>query len=244
MKIKYSRVLLVDIGHTNIKYCYVTEQGLTKIKVLPIIAELKAFNDYDFAYICCVNKSFLTKIIRLFTKPYQMISSADIADILLSLHPRVNNSKTIGVDRLLASYYVTTLGYKNTVIINAGSAITIDYIDHEQKFCGGNILLGLDIIKQAYEANFPHFPPINSNDADKAIDTDMALGRNSTEAVNSGFYNTINGAIEHSITKISSQLPVMNIVSSKQLMINLEHEVIAELPLKGLWQLTKNCVRA
>ncbi|HJE02971.1 MAG TPA: type III pantothenate kinase, partial [Aliarcobacter thereius] len=55
------------------------------------------------------------------------------------------NYKGMGIDRVVASLF-----HKNAIIVDAGSAITVDIIENSNHI-GGFILLGLNSIKKAYK---------------------------------------------------------------------------------------------
>lgn len=141
-------MILCDIGNTNTKF-FVENKIVNYYKN----DEIPNFND-DIFYISVNEKS----------KERLLKSNPNAKD----LAPFVNfqtSYKGIGIDRVIACCFE-----KNSIIIDAGSAITVDIIE-DSKHIGGFILLGLNSFIKSYE-NISEVLKIEKTDFEKNINLD------------------------------------------------------------------------
>lgn len=67
--------------------------------------------------------------------------------------------ETLGLDRFMVCLGAAKQsGNRNVVVIDAGSACTIDLMTDEKVYCGGVIMPGLNIIRNAMENRLPELP--------------------------------------------------------------------------------------
>lgn len=111
-------------------------------------------------------------LIRLTTK--------DIPQALLDY----NTPETLGVDRFLACYGAAGFSSGRVIVVDAGSACTIDEMTAGMIYRGGVIMPGLRIFHQAVRNYFPELP-----DVDSSIPSDWP-GKSTVESLQWG----INGA--------------------------------------------------
>lgn len=87
--------------------------------------------------------------------------------------------ETLGVDRFLACEGARVLSGKDVVVVDAGTAVTIDWMDASGVFHGGVIMPGLGLMEDALKRHAPAlpeverghpatFPPKSTRDALKA----------------------------------------------------------------------------
>ena len=103
---------------------------------------------------------------------------------------------TLGLDRLAAAVGgVVLFPGKELLVIDAGTAITFDFIDSNNRFLGGNISPGLKTRFRALHEFTRQLPLINSSDQWPDI------GRTTEEAIRAGVQNgmifEIDGMIDH-----------------------------------------------
>lgn len=75
----------------------------------------------------------------------------------LSLNIMYNPANSLGLDRLIAAYGVRVQGSKPVVVVDLGSAVTIDSIS-ETHFDGGIIAPGFKAIQAGMQEMTPHLP--------------------------------------------------------------------------------------
>jgi len=112
----------------------------------------------------------------------------------IPLEVDVDAPEKVGIDRLLAAFAATTeYGDVPMLIVDAGSAITVDVVQN-QTFRGGAILPGLAALSATYpkiSENLPVVPVPNSPSATRPV----YPGKNTQSAIQSGLYWGIIGAI-------------------------------------------------
>ena len=121
-------MILCDIGNTSIK---ILENSF--IKKYYKDEKIPKFNDEIF-YISVNEK-----------KEQEFLKINPNAKNLKEFINFQTSYKGMGVDRVVASLF-----HENAIIVDAGSAITVDIIE-DSNHIGGFILLGLNSIKKAYE---------------------------------------------------------------------------------------------
>lgn len=103
---------------------------------------------------------------------------------------------TLGVDRIAAA--VGACGIfpgRDIVVVDAGSAITIDYVDASGRFRGGNIAPGLDMQLQALHRFTARLPLVATP---SAIGENPAVyGTDTPSAILSGCLMSMAGAVEY-----------------------------------------------
>jgi type III pantothenate kinase len=65
---------------------------------------------------------------------------------------------SLGMDRFFSCYGAWTLTEDNVVVIDAGSACTIDYMNEESVFCGGVIMPGHRLLIRSVSKELPELP--------------------------------------------------------------------------------------
>lgn len=68
--------------------------------------------------------------------------------------------QTLGIDRYLACYGAVALQHSSVVVIDAGTACTIDYMSADNVFYGGVIMPGISAMEQAVKLHAPALPEV------------------------------------------------------------------------------------
>jgi len=106
----------------------------------------------------------------------------------------VDSPETVGIDRLLAAFAaVKTYGDANMLVVDAGTAITVDVVQN-RTFCGGAILPGLAAQSEIYPQISENLPLISVSDS-FLTSSPVYPGRNTKEAIHNGLYWGAIGAI-------------------------------------------------
>lgn len=162
-------MILCDIGNTNATFL---EDG--KISRMSV-EQFKNYEPQKKVYFICVNDDLFTKL------------RANENFIDLEPHFEIDTIyQGLGIDRIAGCY-----GIKDGVIIDAGSAITVDIMANSIHL-GGYILPGIPSLMAAYEKISPRLKvPLNSQ-----IDID-ALPQKTIDAVSYGIVKPIVTLINH-----------------------------------------------
>jgi type III pantothenate kinase len=97
----------------------------------------------------------------------------------------------VGIDRLLNAVATNSRrrADKPAIVVDAGSAVTVDYIDRAGRFTGGAILPGIRMMAQSLHDHTALLPLVEI----RAVPP--ALGRSTTTAIESGVFHAIAGGI-------------------------------------------------
>lgn len=116
--------------------------------------------------------------------------------------------KTLGKDRLAGVVAANNIFPKSNVLVfDAGTALTIDFINESGEYLGGSISPGLEMRFKALNYFTKKLPKVNLNS-----DFDKQLGTTTEEAIISGVQNGIINEIEGYISKYSEKYKNLEII--------------------------------
>jgi len=133
-------MILCDIGNTTYHFLKIKKNGKTKEFKLNIKDNLSNLKLKNKIYFISVNEKATKKLLKSFPNAININDKFSI---------NTDYSTTLGIDRVVASSNI-----KNGIVVDFGSAITVDIIKNK-KHLGGFIMAGFDILKQ----NYPKISP-------------------------------------------------------------------------------------
>jgi type III pantothenate kinase len=115
---------------------------------------------------------------------------------------RVDEPTRVGIDRLLAALAANRLraNEKAAIVIDLGTAITVDLVEADGAFAGGAILPGIGTAGSALADQTDALPHIQLSHSSAPP---AALGKSTTAAIEAGLYWGAVGAIEKLIAQLS-----------------------------------------
>jgi type III pantothenate kinase len=124
-------------------------------------------------------------------------------DIRLDI--RVDEPARVGIDRLLASLAANRIrrGDRGAVVVDLGSAITVDFVDASGAFCGGAILPGIAMSARALEEHTDALPRVALDHLEHPPEP---IGKSTLPAIESGLYWGAVGAVRELIAQMSRGL--------------------------------------
>ena len=201
--------LLIDIGNTRIKWQYRDEKNV--ISSNSVLVE--NFMDIDLTEIKSLKKVIVSNVNHsvVLDKVKENLSHFDslIIEVTSESNEYLINDytdqSTLGVDRWLTAMGAWKIYGEDLIVINAGTAITIDLIQIDQKrnahFSGGMILPGIAISLGIL------------NNSTNLIDTEIGQSQypslNTKDAVTTGILTSIQGAVNLVCKKLPSDLPIL-----------------------------------
>ena len=145
--------LLLDIGNTREKAALVKQGKVTALPQLAVdnLAKLPIKAVY-FASVASQEKvALLKQLLGLDHLPWRQVHSDAQA---YGVRSSYQQSQTLGVDRWLAMLGAQLLfPAKNVLIVDAGTAVTVDWLDNKGLHGGGWIIPGLKMQQQAVVKN-------------------------------------------------------------------------------------------
>ena len=199
--------IVADIGNTFIKICTVDEKTL-KIKRTNLIRSDKKINFLK------INKIFKKKIrkevlfasvvpqkfflLKKYLKNKFDLKATEIKSLNLKQLVKLDIKKPnqVGSDRISNAIGVLKDYSSDSIVIDFGTATTFDVVFKKKIYSGGLIAPGIDLsIKNLAESTalLPVF---------KIKKTKKIVGKNTIEALRSGFYEGYSGLIDRIIFKI------------------------------------------
>lgn len=115
------------------------------------------------------------------------------ADIPLEMPVLVENPEKVGIDRLLNALAAFKRTHSATLVVDLGTAVTVDAVSDRGEFLGGVIAPGLQPLKQALHTCTALLPEVSLERPGHF------LGRNTEQAMNSGLYWGMVGMVERLI---------------------------------------------
>lgn len=145
----------------------------------------------------------------------------------------------VGIDRLVGAFAALQSAKPPIAVIDAGSAVTVDYIDATGRFCGGAIMPGLHLQTTSLATGTDALP-----DLDWQSDSTLAIpGRNTLQAIRLGVLTAVAAGIDRLVDQYSNlsnserKISVLvtggdaNVLSPQ---LKCEHQVEPNLVCRGL----------
>jgi len=130
------------------------------------------------------------------------------ADIPMTID--VQSPEKTGVDRLLAAFSAyrhinkSTSSPQPVIVIQAGTAVTVDFVDASGVFRGGSIMPGLGLSLQLLAAGTDLLPWLGNH----AVDVRPVLpGKNTEQAIAAGVNAALVGGASHLVERYRSENP-------------------------------------
>ncbi len=152
-------------------------------------------------WIASVNRSAATGVIDWLSeyRPRDRITLLAAGD--LPLEVRLERPDMVGIDRLVDAVAVNRLrdAARPAVIVDVGTAITVDLVSADGAFCGGAILPGIVMSARALHAFTDLLPLV---DASELTAPPPALGVATVPAIESGLFWGSVGAVRQLIEQL------------------------------------------
>jgi type III pantothenate kinase len=205
-----SPVVAVDIGNTRMKWGRCGHDGVEAVASLPadepeVWSELLAgwgFTERVHWAVASVHPGRRAAFLSWARE------RGDDADVLvhhsqLPLEVHVEHPERVGIDRLLNAVAANALREpaRAAVIIDAGTAVTVDAVDGNGAFRGGFILPGLWLMAQALHYYTALLPLVNDF---RSVTPIPPL--NTEDAIRAGVRESLAGGIMHLIGLLAKQL--------------------------------------
>ncbi len=202
------RFVAIDIGNTNIHVGIFEEEVLHSTYLVKNeyqrdfikILNLTVFYKIQDVILSSVNPAIEVFVIEciqkyLFVKPQRIGKEIPVPIPLLTEYP-----EKVGVDRLVNAIAAFELTKNWTIVIDAGTAITIDGINAKGAFLGGVIAPGIGMSSKALHQYTALLPEVTVNKPENI------LGKNTEEAIKSGIYWGTIGMINQYIRMLCDEL--------------------------------------
>lgn len=240
-------MIAIDIGNTNLDFALIKQgkikkvfkvltKGVTKDTLFKLLSRYKL----EPIFVCSVVPT-LVKTLKSLKLPIYVVDK----DVKIPIKSYYDKNK-VGMDRLVGAYAAKKFFPRTRLILDFGTAITLDFLNKQGDYQGGLILPGvgstLDVLancallpKRIAFKNSKRIIPTNTNES-------------ITRGVQEGFSSMLNSLVGRykKTLKISSSVPVIVTGGSAPIVLKkLNFPLIYKpfLVLHGLDQLAKNTLK-
>jgi type III pantothenate kinase len=233
--------LLVDIGNTRTKYTFEQQGKLSVIQserneninaqwLENITVSVKAI------IVASVSEKHLVEVFS----DYATQQAIDFLNVKseskrFGVTSSYRQPTTLGVDRWLTLLAANIIySNENILIVDAGTATTIDLLDQTGTHLGGWILPGIDILFHSLLLNTSQIM------ATQEQKVDISFGKNSSEGVNNACWAATLGIINQAITQAKKQVSLDKILltggNAEKLgaLLSTKHHIVHELVFIGM----------
>tara|TARA_R110002095_G_scaffold137217_3_gene118942 strand:+ start:1492 stop:2322 length:831 start_codon:yes stop_codon:yes gene_type:complete len=217
--------LAIDVGNSRIKFVsLLTEESAAAARQLPLVVNAFSalidgplpweqvtdwFGDQLDATCQTVvagsNPQGIERVVKnwpqgILPSPVKVLNTADFP-----LQICVDEPRKVGIDRLLNAVAANRLREteQGAIIIDTGTATTVDVVNPDGSFAGGAILPGFELSAKAlhdYTALLPLIPVADLRQVEPVV-----LGKNTTDAIRSGLFWGQLGAVRELATQQRNQ---------------------------------------
>ena len=248
-----SKLLAIDVGNTRVKWGLFDQSGKMLESGTSVNADLQSMKLPSAARVIISNVAgnVIARQLNALIANTSNIIWISAQTAACGLRNQYQTPTSLGTDRWAALIAAWQIKKSPCIVVNAGTAVTIDALtvdtsNSQGVFLGGLILPGLDLMQTSLGAATAQLPTINQdNDSAEPI---KFFATNTAEAIQAGALNAVLGAIERMTTELQRHCegtPAIIIsggnaqLISKQLQqaSNLPVSLIENLVLQGLYQL-------
>jgi type III pantothenate kinase len=197
--------LCVTIGNTNT--CFGLFDG-TRLAAREAIPTAQAGRLPDFAHRGRAEAALVASVAP--SRTAAVCSALNLAlgfrpllageDFAVPIEVRLPDPQRVGVDRLLGALAAFRRTHSQTIVVDAGTAVTVNLVSASGAFCGGAIAPGPALMLRAMHEGTEGLPDLAfSRPA-------FAVGRDTAEAMRSGAFWGAVGVVERLIRQIRAEL--------------------------------------
>ena len=208
-------ILIGDIGNTNTKICLVEYKNF-KIKKLTYFNSRKIYskNFLKKTLKKIINKNSISKtalfssvvpkykfILGKLLKEIYRIKLKEIKEKKIKKIIKINikNKDQVGSDRIANAVGVYKIYKSNCIVLDFGTATTFDVVTNKGIYNGGIIAPGINLSLKSLVSSADQIPGFFIKKQKKIV------GKNTIQALRSGFYWGYSGLINNIITKIEKE---------------------------------------
>ena len=158
----------------------------------------------------------------------------------------VDHPDRLGIDRLLSAFAASRRARMPAVVIDAGSAVTVDWVSGSGEFGGGAILPGLGLQSRSLSTETEALPQLQWDDPRPF----RLPARNTADAIRAGILVGLSAAIDELIERYganaeaASEPPSVFLTGGDASTISSHlrhnHQVVPNLVCRGLLELTRS----
>ena len=200
-------LIAVDIGNTNIHLGLFKDEKLIRhlrqradADLDNLSLESSILEDASNFVLASVNPRVEELFRRWLTSKWGRNPLRIPKDIPLKIPILTENPERVGIDRLLNALAAFSRTQSATIVVDMGTALTIDAVSRKGEFLGGIIAPGLETFKEALHTRTAFLPRVS------VTRPHLFLGRNTETAINIGIYWGLAGMVEKLLKGLTKEL--------------------------------------
>jgi type III pantothenate kinase len=202
----------VDVGNTSVHIGVWTDAGLRRVRHVSthdsakVTSELEILvggtDDVDLvgSLIACVVSEALGSVEKSIAGALHFRPLVVGRDIERPLRMAVEQPEAVGIDRVCAAAAAYQRAQAACTVIDFGTAVTVDYVDDAGVFQGGAILPGPGLQAKVLGEATSALPMVS------VAFPEQAIGRDTTEAIQSGICHGVIGAVRQLVEEYARRL--------------------------------------
>ena len=194
------KLLVMNIGNTNTQYGIYSDGKVRNVRYMPTADFLKNPKDIPeiFSGIPLAVSTVVPAAKKVLSgKNIYWVSPSEKLPVSL----KKVNASTLGADRIANIAAVAKSAKLPAIVIDCGTAITIDAVNGKSEFLGGAILPGRMLLRKSLNDFTAQLPLVALSDKKP-----KALGRNTKDAILSGTDLAVLGSVKEIISRIKLEI--------------------------------------
>ena len=196
------KILVINIGNTNTQYGIYSAGEVHRIRYLPTSDFLKSIKNIPELL-----SGIPVAVSTVVPAAKKILSGKNIFWVgtsgKLPVSLRKVDSSTLGADSIANIAAVVKSAKLPAIVIDCGTAITIDAVNGKSEFLGGSILPGRMLLRKSLNDFTAQLPLVDLSDSKP-----KALGRNTRDAILSGTDLAVLGSIKEILSRIKLEMKV------------------------------------
>lgn len=213
-------VVLVSVGNTRTRFAIGTLGGSSSATGAPgqlepsrvrenddaaalatAIADEADRGDAAMIVIASVNEPIAEEVARRLETAGQFTIRRFNADFPIPIANSLTDDSTVGQDRLLNALGAFARSRQACIVIDVGTAVTVDFVDGEGTFHGGAIAPGIRMMRDALHEKTAALPKAELGPTFLHTAPDAPFGKTTVEAINLGVTASVIGLAHHLIDR-------------------------------------------
>lgn len=194
------KLLVINIGNTNTQYGIYSGCEVRNVRYLPTADFIK-----NPKHITELSSDIPVAVSTVVPAAKKVLSGKDIFWVRpsgkLPISLKKVDSSTLGADRIADIAAVAKSAKLPAIVIDCGTAITINAVNRKKEFLGGAILPGRMLLRKSLNDFTAQLPLVALSDKKP-----KALGKNTKDAILSGTDLAVLGSVKEIITRIRIEM--------------------------------------
>jgi len=208
--------LLFDIGNTRVKWAFLKAGELasqdaevaTQFRAQTRLDSLRAqAAEIESVWVSCVGSKEVLKDIQAWAKVNlpAPVNTLQVSKAAGSISNAYDDISKLGVDRWAAAFGARALvPHGHVIIVDAGTTVTIDWLDANSVFQGGAIVPGATLMHDSLVDRTVGIQSV-------LVDAAPLVGRTTQDCVNSGVHFGLVGAVKNIIQEMQRKIHVSHL---------------------------------